>query len=419
MKVLNDHNCLALVGLQWGDEGKGKLVDWLATNSNHVVRFQGGHNAGHTVITEGKEYTLHLIPSGVLNPKCSCYIGQGVVLSLKALTEEIAGLEELGIDLTNRLFISPYCSLVLPHHQLLDQQRESGADEIGTTKRGIGPAHEDKSGRIAIKLIDVISDTYQSNLEKSINKANLNLVNKIDFAEDSNELFQLAKKVEPYLADVNQLLIAAKQKDEIILLEGSQGALLDLEQGTYPYVTSASCIASAHAAGIGVNLHPHVIGVVKAYTTRVGLGSFPTELTNDDANTLIKQGQEFGATTSRQRRVGWLDIVALKHALAINGCNEIAITKIDILGLVDKLKICVAYKYKGNEITNWPPHDAILSDCEPVYIEMPSWGQLANLSSYDDLPNECKSYITKIEELCEIKVSIISYGKDRKDTIFT
>ena len=342
---------VAVVGLQWGDEGKGKIVDWLGAKACHAARFQGGHNAGHTLVRGGEKTVLHLIPSAILHPDCICYLGAGVVVSPRALMEEMNSLSSLGAETAGRFYISASCALVLPYHESLDRAREKhagGGGGIGTTLRGIGPAHEDKAARRAIRIGDLINggggrladnlDYYNFLLTRYYNSES---VDKIKLRE---ELAEFAERLNPLIGDVPGRLSAAQMRGESILLEGAQGALLDCEQGTYPYVTSASCVASASGGGLGVALHSDILGVSKAYSTRVGNGPFPTELTGMISAQLSSRGDEFGATTGRPRRCGWLDIPALRHALRINGCANIAVTKLDVLDAFDEIKICVAYK---------------------------------------------------------------------------
>ena len=416
-------SCIAAVGLQWGDEGKGKIIDWLSEDAGHVARFQGGNNAGHTVIVGSEKTVLHIIPSGVLRKHCHCYIGAGVVLDMEAFLEEVEMLKDADIDVEDRLSVSGGCSLVLPHHLALDEARENGKSSIGTTKRGIGPAHEDKVGRRAVKLADIIDDDYQERLINSLDHVNCQLVHlhgqqPVDKGMVLAWIKEHGGKIRDYVADVAHKLSCARELGEDILLEASQGALLDVEQGSYPFVTSAACISSASTSGLGVDLGPRVIGIAKAYTTRVGHGAFPTEIKGETARMLVEQGKEFGATTERERRIGWLDVPALRHALAINGCKEIALTKLDVLGLADRIKVCVEYSLEGKKLESWPASSRMLAECEPRYIEMAGWGDMAKPANSDDLPDACHKYLEKIEELCDTKVSILSHGPDRDATLW-
>lgn len=415
--------CTAAVGLQWGDEGKGKIIDWLAGDAKHVARFQGGNNAGHTVVAGGEKTVLHLIPSGILRERCRCHIGQGVVLDMQALLEEADMLEKAGIDVAGRLSVSGGCALVLPHHVALDEARESGSAAIGTTKRGIGPAHEDRAGRRALRLSDVIGGGYEEKLAASLRHANCELAHlhgrePVDPESVREWIDGKASRVAPLVADVAAELRRARDRGEKILLEASQGALLDVEQGSYPFVTSSSCIASAGAGGLGVDLRPKVIGIAKAYATRVGLGAFPTEIGGDAAETLVEKGEEFGATTARQRRVGWLDVPALRHALAVNGCKEIALTKLDVLGLLDTVKVCVGYARDGKALGSWPAGNDELERCEPEYVEMEGWGRMPEVAGAGDIPEACARYVEKVSELCGARVSILSLGPERAATMW-
>ena len=415
--------CLAVVGLQWGDEGKGKIIDWLSDGAKHVARFQGGNNAGHTVIVGTNKTVLHLIPSGILREHCHCYIGQGVVLDIEAFHKEVDMLRQAGVDVKGRILVSGGCSLVLPHHIALDKAREKGSGEIGTTKRGIGPAHEDKVGRRAVKLADVVDGNYQEKVLTSLKHANCELVH-LHGAEvlDDKDVLSWVKehgeKMKEYVADVPAELALAGNRGDNVLLEASQGALLDIEQGSYPYVTSASCISSAGASGLGIDLSPRVIGVAKAYTTRVGGGAFPTEMSGDIASAVAEKGEEFGSTTARKRRVGWFDVLAMRHALSVNGCVEIALTKLDVLSGVGQIKICVDYTIDGVKLASWPPSNSMLEQCEPNYIEMESWNGLPDSLHPDELPKECTAFINKLEELCDAEVSIVSLGPERSSTIW-
>lgn len=409
--------CVAAIGLQWGDEGKGKIIDWLAEDARHVARFQGGHNAGHTLVVDERELVLHLVPSGILQPQCHCYIGQGVALSLPALGEELHTLDQFGTDVSTRLTVSPDCTLILPYHQALDVAREGKAGKIGTTKRGIGPAHEDKVGRRAVRLRHVLTDDFRERLAEMADRINCELVNlhgakPLDAQSIGDELLAQAAHVRPLVGAVATPLATAKNNNEKILLEASQGTLLDIEQGSYPFVTSAGCTIAAAAPGLGIELAPQVIGIAKCYTTRVGMGAFPTELTGADAEFLTTTGGEFGATTARQRRVGWLDIPALRHALALNGCTQIALTKLDILGQLNEIKICTNYAD-----SEWVPDDAALTKLQPQYTTMPGWGTLATVTDYADLPANCRAYVELVAELTGAEISIISHGKGRNETL--
>lgn len=410
--------CSVAIGLQWGDEGKGKIIDWLAKDAAHVARFQGGHNAGHTLVVDGRELVLHLVPSGILQANTHCYIGQGVALSLPALIAEITKLKEFGCELAGRLTVSPDCTLILPWHQELDVAREGSAGKIGTTKRGIGPAHEDKIGRRGIRLRHVLADDFRERLSEVAARINCELehlhgASPIDSDQVATELSTQAQQLSEFVGNVTAQLTKAFHAEEKILLEASQGTLLDIEQGSYPFVTSAGCTAAAVAPGLGVHLNPQVLGIAKCYTTRVGLGSFPTEIKDTAlADKLTQLGGEFGATTARQRRVGWLDLPALRHALAVNGCEYIALTKLDILGQLDEIKVCTQYQ-EGP----WVPDDASLAKLTPVYTSLPGWGDLAQVSECDDLPTTCRDYLDLIREHTGARIRILSHGKGRHDTL--
>ena len=417
--------CRALVGLQWGDEGKGKLIDWLAAEARHVARFQGGHNAGHTVVVEDRRFVLHLLPSGVINDGCRCYIGQGVALDLAALLEEIETLRAGGVDCAGRLAVSPHCALVMPHHVKLDEARErQAAGRIGTTLRGIGPAQEDRAARCAVRLGDVLAGDGAARIEASVARANCQLRGmygepELDAAAIGAATEALAARVKPCVADVAAELEEAARRGEPILLEGAQGALLDIEQGSYPFVTSSSCLASGSAPGLGVDLRPEVVGVAKAYVTRVGMGALPTRIEGDAADFLVERGGEFGATTARRRDVGWLDIPALRHALRVNACGRIALTKLDVLGLLDRIKVCVAYRLDGAQLDSWPPSDRMLRRCEPEWIELPGWGELPErVAAYEELPAACRDYVARVEELAGARVAIVSCGQERGATLW-
>ncbi len=414
--------CLAAVGLQWGDEGKGKIIDWMAAKASHVARFQGGHNAGHTIVHNGQKHVLHLIPSGIAQPDCRCYIGPGVVLSMTHLLEELAMIDKFVSQSARRITVSPDCSLIMPHHKLLDEAREGSEGKIGTTKRGIGPAHEDKIGRRAVRLRNILDGEFSEQLHNSVAHANCLLEHMhkaatVDESAIAKKLTAEAEQIQPYVGDVATLLADAQAKQEVILLEASQGSLLDVEHGSYPFVTSAPCLAAASISGLGIDLKPHVIGISKGYTTRVGNGVFPTELKGKQAEFLTIQGDEFGATTNRQRRVGWLDIPALRYALRLNGCNHIALTKLDVLGQMDPIRICVSYNQTDQLVDNWVADDQTLSRYEPQYLELPGWGTLGQVNSYASLPSNCRKFISEVETRCEAQVSVISFGAERNATI--
>ena len=424
---------VVVIGTQWGDEGKGKIVDWLTDHAQGVVRFQGGHNAGHTLVIGGKKTVLHLIPSGILRDKVACYIGNGVVVSPEALLKEVDMLEQAGVDVLNRLRISEACPLILSCHIALDNARESarGVGKIGTTGRGIGPAYEDKVARRAIRLQDLFHrDRFAAKLGEMLDYHNFVLKNYfsapiVDFQQIMDETLSQAVRIKPMVADVPQLLFNANQESCNLLFEGAQGSLLDVDHGTYPYVTSSNCIAGAAAAGCGVGpqmLH-YVLGITKAYTTRVGSGPFPTELDDEMGQHLAKRGNEFGSTTGRPRRCGWFDAVALKRSVQINGVSGLCITKLDVLDGVETLNLGIGYKMSENgdsrEADSILPAGAdALSSCEPVYEEIPGWMEsTAGIKEFKQLPKAAQNYLQRIEEVCDTPLDMISTGPDRVDTI--
>jgi adenylosuccinate synthase len=419
---------VVVIGTQWGDEGKGKVVDLLTDRAAAVVRFQGGHNAGHTLVIEGKQTILHLIPSGILREDVRCLIGNGVVLSPDALLEEIDMLEQNGIPAPDRLGISPSCPLILPYHIALDAAREKarGKKAIGTTGRGIGPAYEDKVSRRGIRLGEIFDPEHITDrLHEVMDYHNFALKNlfeygEVDIQEVLDQLLAQTERLKPMLEDVTGTLHTLRKAGQNVMFEGAQGALLDIDHGTYPYVTSSNTTAGGAASGSGVGPRyiDYVLGIVKAYTTRVGAGPFPTELFDEDGEHLGEKGHEFGATTGRKRRCGWLDLVSLKRSLELNSVTGICITKLDVLDGMQRIKICVAYKLDGQEITV-PPMDAErFAACEPIYLEMSGWDEsTVGITNYVQLPKAAREYLEKIEELCETPIDIVSTGPDRKETI--
>ncbi len=419
---------VVVIGTQWGDEGKGKIVDWLTDHAQGVVRFQGGHNAGHTLVIGGKKTILRLIPSGVLHAGKACYIGNGVVLSPDALLKEIDELESAGVDVKSRLHISEACPLILPYHIAIDQAREAakGAGKIGTTGRGIGPAYEDKVARRAIRLQDLFdAKRFAAKLEPLLDYHNFVLTRylkaeAVDFSRICDEALALAPRLAPMIADVPRALYDAGRAGKSLLFEGAQGALLDIDHGTYPYVTSSNCVAGAACAGAGVGpgmLH-YVLGITKAYTTRVGSGPFPTELEDATGERLRKRGNEFGSVTGRPRRCGWFDAAALKRSMQINGVSGLCITKLDVLDGSDLLKICTGYLIDG-KLTDMPPPGAeAMERCEPVYEELPGWSDsTVGVKQREGLPANARAYLQRIEDICGVPVDMISTGPDREETI--
>ncbi len=419
---------VVVIGTQWGDEGKGKVVDWLTDHAEGVVRFQGGHNAGHTLVIGGRKTVLHLIPSGILRPGVTCYVGNGVVLSPHALLEEMDELAQAGVDLHGRVKISEACPLILPYHTALDVAREAarGAAKIGTTGRGIGPAYEDKVARRAIRLQDLLApDRFAAQLEALLEFHNFVLVKylgaaPVDFARTRDEALAMAPRLAPLVTDVPRALYEANRAGRNLLFEGAQGTLLDIDHGTYPYVTSSNCVAGAAAAGAGVGpqtLH-YVLGITKAYTTRVGSGPFPTELADGTGERLRSRGNEFGATTGRPRRVGWFDAAALKRSLQINGVSGLCVTKLDVLDGMDELKVCVGYTIDGEFSDLLPAGAEDTARCQPVYQELPGWrGSTVGARRFADLPPAARAYLDRIEEFCGVPIDLISTGPDREETI--
>ena len=419
---------VVVIGAQWGDEGKGKIVDWLTESAQGVVRFQGGHNAGHTLVTGGRKTVLRLIPSGVLHERVPILIGNGVVLSLAALLQEIGELEAAGIRVRDRLRISPACPLVLPVHVALDQARERalGDVKIGTTGRGIGPAYEDKVARRALRVQDLAdSDRFSARLESLLELHNFMLVHyyktePLPFAPMRDELLAMAPAIVPMIADVAELIHAARARGESLLFEGAQGALLDIDHGTYPYVTSSNCIAGAATTGSGVGprMLDYVLGIVKAYTTRVGTGPFPTELTDETGVTLGRRGNEFGSVTGRPRRCGWIDVPALRRSFELNGVDGQCITKLDVLDTLPEVRICTRYTVDGADVDRVPSGADAVARCTPVYETLPGWIEsTVGARTFDELPANARAYLRRIEALTGVPIAIVSTGPERDETI--
>ncbi|MCE2999139.1 MAG: adenylosuccinate synthase [Betaproteobacteria bacterium] len=419
---------VVVIGTQWGDEGKGKIVDWLTDRAQGVVRFQGGHNAGHTLVINGRKTVLHLIPSGILREKVACYIGNGVVLSPEALMEEIGTLQAAGVDVASRLKISEACPLILPYHAALDRAREAakGAGKIGTTGRGIGPAYEDKVARRAIRLQDLFHrERFAAKLGEVLDFHNFVLKNyfkadTVPFQKTLDDTLAFAERIQPMVADVPRLLYEAQQQGHSLLFEGAQGTLLDVDHGTYPFVTSSNCVAGAAAAGAGFgpqNLH-YVLGITKAYTTRVGSGPFPTELEDDIGKQIATRGNEFGATTGRPRRCGWFDAAALKRSIQINGVSGLCVTKLDVLDGMESVQIGVGYRMNGVARDILPFGAELLAECQPVYEEMPGWrDSTVGITGFDKLPAAARNYLKRMEAVCGVPIDIVSTGADREHTI--
>jgi len=419
---------VVVVGSQWGDEGKGKVVDWLTDHAQGVVRFQGGHNAGHTLVIGGKKTILRLIPSGILREQVACYIGNGVVLSPAALLEEIGELKQAGIIVEGRLHISEACPLILPYHVEVDRARETakGIAKIGTTGRGIGPAYEDKVARRAIRLQDLLVPArFAAKLREVLDYHNFVLTRyfraaAVDFQQTHDSTLQFAERIAPMIADVPRMLYDAHRAGKNLLFEGAQGTLLDIDHGTYPYVTSSNCVAGAASAGAGVGPHllHYVLGITKAYTTRVGSGPFPTELDDDVGRQLAARGNEFGSVTGRPRRCGWFDAAALKRAIQINGISGLCVTKLDVLDGMETLRIGTGYRLNGEPRDILPFGAEYIAECEPVYEEIPGWKEsTVGLTRDQQLPPAARRYLQRIEEICNVPVDLISTGPDRGQTI--
>jgi adenylosuccinate synthase len=419
---------IVVLGTQWGDEGKGKIVDLLSRDADAVVRFQGGHNAGHTLVIDGQKTVLHLIPSGILQPDVECIIGNGVVLSLQALREEIEELEARGLDVRPRIRISPACAIIMPWHELLDRAREEarGNRAIGTTCRGIGPAYEDKVARRGLRTSDLINpEGLADKIEHILDYHNFVLTERFGMAALSvDAMVENALELGAYfagqVADVSGRLYQLRDQGKRVMFEGAQGSLLDIDHGTYPYVTSSNTTVGGvcTGAGIGPNAIDYVLGITKAYVTRVGGGPFPTELFDPDGERLARHGVEFGATTGRPRRCGWLDAVALRRMVSLNGVSGFCVTKLDVLDGFEEIKICTAYRLHG-ELLDAPPLDShSWADLEPVYQSFPGWSESSRgATSIDDLPANARSYLQAMESLCGAPVHIVSTGPDRTESI--
>lgn len=419
---------VVVIGTQWGDEGKGKIVDWLTDRAQGVVRFQGGHNAGHTLVIGQKKTVLHLIPSGILREQVHCYIGNGVVVSPQALLEEVRMLESAGVDVRSRLKISEACPVILPHHIALDNAREvaKGAGKIGTTGRGIGPTYEDKVARRGIRLQDLFyRERFAAKLGEVLDYHNFVLKHyfhapTLDFQQMLEETLLFADEIKSLVADVPRLLYEANRSGKNLLFEGAQGTLLDIDHGTYPFVTSSNCVAGAAATGSGVGPQTlnYVLGITKAYTTRVGSGPFPTELDDEIGKYLAERGHEFGATTGRARRCGWFDAAALKRSIQINGVSGLCVTKLDVMDGMETLQVCVGYKLDGELSELLPVGAELLAECEPVYEELPGWkDSTVGIQKFDQLPENARAYLRHIERICGVPVDVISTGPDRDETI--
>jgi len=421
-------NSIVVLGTQWGDEGKGKIVDLLSRDADAVVRFQGGHNAGHTLVIDGEKTVLHLIPSGILQPGVECFIGNGVVLSLKALRKEIEQLEARGLEVRSRIRISPSCAIIMPWHEMLDRAREEarGDRAIGTTCRGIGPAYEDKVARRGLRTSDLLNrEVLADKIEHILDFHNFELAGRFGLKALSakamiEEALELGEYFADQVADVSGRLYALRDAGKKVMFEGAQGSLLDIDHGTYPYVTSSNTTIGGvcTGAGIGPNAIDYVLGITKAYVTRVGGGPFPTELFDANGERLARRGDEFGATTGRPRRCGWLDAVALRRMVNLNGVTGFCVTKLDVLDGFDELKICTAYRLNGERLDAPPLDSHAWADLEPVYETFPGWSESSRgATTLEELPENARKYLKAMEELCGAPVHIVSTGPDRAENI--
>ncbi|CAA9892990.1 adenylosuccinate synthetase [Candidatus Methylobacter favarea] len=419
---------VVVIGTQWGDEGKGKVVDLLTDQAEAVIRFQGGHNAGHTLVIRGEKTVLHMVPSGILRDNVQCMIGNGVVLSPADLLHEIEFLEKAGISVRNRLLISEACTLILPMHAAIDQAREkaSGNKAIGTTGRGIGPAYEDKAARRGLRAGDLLNArSFAVKLKELLEYHNFILshyyhTDAVDYQQMLDETLMLGEQIKPMLSDVSEELYKFQAEGKNLLFEGAQGALLDIDHGTFPYVTSSSTTAGGAATGTGIGPLDldYVLGITKAYSTRVGNGPFPTELHDKKGEHLSARGKEFGATTGRKRRTGWFDAVAMRKSARLNSLSGICLTKLDVLDGLEKVGICTAYRLKGAVTETAPLGADQYEQCHAIIEELPGWtGATAGITDFNDLPDNAKAYIKRIEELIGVKMTILSTGPDREETI--
>lgn len=422
---------IVIIGAQWGDEGKGKIVDLLSSEISAIVRFNGGNNAGHTVIVGGKKYALHLIPSGILHEDKICLIGNGVVLDPTVLCKEMDNLESQGIPVPpSRLKISGKTHVIMPYHNQLDQAREAfktGDKKIGTTGRGIGPCYEDKAARIGIRVCDFADEELLLEkitcalVEKNALLTSLYHAEPLDAQAVFNEVLPAARRLAPYIADISSELSAVKEKGASIMFEGAQAVHLDIDHGTYPFVTSSNTVSGNAATGSGTGPSDlnRVIAIIKAYTTRVGSGPFPTELNDEMGEFLQKKGVEVGVTTGRKRRCGWLDIPMLRETVRLCGINEIAITKLDVLSGLKEISLCTAYNFRGNKVLFPPQVENAMAECEPIYETVPGWQEdITSAKKWEDLPSAAQRYLEKIEQLLGARITIVSVGPDRDETLF-
>lgn len=418
---------IIIIGTQWGDEGKGKIVDLLAEYSDYVVRFQGGNNAGHTMVVNGEQFISHLVPSGIIQGK-TCIIGNGMVVDPEVLIDEIEYLTEKGVDVSSgRLQISDKAHLIMPYHKALDHAREAAnkKKQIGTTGRGIGPCYEDKAARRGIRFVDLLDAGFEENARAAAQEKNFYLENfykcePVDIDDMIARFDIFRKKLAPYVSDISVLIDSVLRQDKKVLFEGAQGTHLDIDHGTYPYVTSSNTVSgnACCGSGVGPKKIDKITGIVKAYTTRVGKGPFPTELFDDTGDMLQEKGAEFGATTGRRRRCGWIDIVMLKNAVRLNSLTGLAVTKLDVLGGLESIKICTGYKYRQGRVEHFPTSLGMLAECEPVYETLAGWEEdISGIRVYEDLPENTRKYLARIQQLAETPVEIISVGPGRDQTI--
>ena len=416
-----------VLGAQWGDEGKGKVIDILSAKADFIVRYQGGHNAGHTVVIGDEKFILHLVPSGILHDKKICIIGNGVVVSPEAFLDEVKILHSKGIKTEGRIYISPNAHVIFPYHKKIDELKEikKGNLKIGTTKKGIGPCYADKVARSGIRMCDYLNDeVFKNRLKQNLDEKNAILktlynFDGFNFKDIYDEYCDYRKEIKPYIVNTQLMINEAIRNRKSIIFEGAQGTLLDVDFGTYPFVTSSNATAGGACIGTGVGptMIDKVIGVVKAYTTRVGEGPFPTEFSDHLIKSIREKGNEFGATTGRPRRCGWFDAVLVKHSIMTNGIKEIVITKLDVLDDLDKIKICVGYEYKGKRYENFPQDIEAISNCTPIYEEVNGWKKdTNNIKSFSKLPANAKSYLRKIQKMLKTKICLISVGSERKQT---
>jgi adenylosuccinate synthase len=421
---------VVVIGTQWGDEGKGKVVDLLSAHADRIVRFQGGNNAGHTLVVHGERSIFHLIPSGILYPDTRCLIGNGVVVDPEVFLEEIKGLFGKGITISpKRLGLSERAHLIMPYHKAIDIAREKarGKTKIGTTGRGIGPCYEDKVARVGIRIIDltepdILKEKIKANLsEKNFYLTNLFGCEPLEYQPILDRYLSISHEISPFIVDVSMELDEAMRRKENILFEGAQGTHLDVDHGTYPFVTSSNPVAAnaCIGTGIGPKRLDSIVGIVKAYTTRVGSGPFVSELIDETGNCLQERGQEFGATTGRRRRCGWLDLVVIGYSARINGVTHLAITKLDVLTGLNPINLCIAYEYQGKRLENVPAKLSTLYNCSPIYEEMDGWKEdISGTRAFEELPKNAKAYVRRIEGFVGVPVSIISVGSERGETIF-